>query len=89
MADSHNIILRRKEHGASIVAEFEAGLKQKLVPRAVLHEAKALPMTQEPFFTEIQEANTQDVDLNLSSLFNARSDLMQAAPHLLMQPAEN
>ena len=60
------------EHGASIVAAFEAGLKAKPATKIQQHPAMALPMTQEPFFTEVQEASTQDVDLNLSSLFNAR-----------------
>ena len=61
------------KNGASTIAEFEAGIKgQKAIKNPQL-QAMALPMTQEPFFTELQEPNTQDLDLNLSSLFDARS----------------
>ena len=55
-----------------MVATFEAGRKAKPAAQHHRHKAMALPMTQEPFFTEVQEAGTQDIDLDLSSLFGAR-----------------
>ena len=36
------------------------------------HPRILFPMTQEPFFTEVQGTGTQDIDLNLSALFDTR-----------------
>lgn len=60
------------EGGSAIIQQYEATMKKKAPAPDRQASEVALPMTQEPFFSEPQEPSTQDLDLNLISLFSRR-----------------
>lgn len=61
----------RMQGGSALITEFESSLQRKSAHQVQPAKAMALPMTQEPYLSEPQENGTQDVDLNLTSLFDS------------------